>query len=158
MDFHFIIEMIAVVLALSTIVFSYPIYKKHSDVPSLFWFVSWGIWMGTFSLVHIILSVFSYSPNVFINCSSDIERIISAILIMFCIYPGKKQEEIFFYFKRKTWLLILMPTIILFTFGLSIIPENYILTKNITIIFKVFQIYYNSYSKIFLLKMNLIVQ
>ena len=144
MNFHFILELITVVLAMSTIVFSYPLYKKHSETDSLYWFVKWGIWMSCFSLIHAMLSLTCYSQIIFINCSEDIERIINATLVMLCVYPGKGDQNLFFNIHLKTWFNILMPVIMLIVLALSFVSNNYIPSDHLTISFKIIQIIFIS--------------
>ena len=66
MEIHLFLEILCVGIAYTSLVFSYPLYAKNKDVHALFWFVCWGLWMGTISLLHIAISAFCLCPDVFI--------------------------------------------------------------------------------------------
>jgi len=124
MVLHLFLEILCAGIALTTVIFSYPLYLKNKDVHALFWFVCWGFWIGIISLLHITISFFCSCPDTFIPATGSFERSLSCIMIMLCIYPGQSKEEHFIFLKKKYWIYSLIALSIYLTFILSMLPPE----------------------------------
>jgi hypothetical protein len=124
MELHLFLEMICVSLAITTLIFSYPLYLKNKDIHALFWMVCWGIWMAVLSLLHSTISIFCTSPDIFITKTGIFERILFTLLVMLCVYPGTSKEEKFLFLKKKNWIYLLIAISIYSIFLFALLPKT----------------------------------
>ena len=103
---HFMMEFACGIIGVTVFLFSYPLYMRNKDFTSLYWFGTWGLWLGLLTITHSITSLLLPYEQNWLYYTYLPERVGFSILAMLCVYPGSSKEIVIYGIKKRVWIFI----------------------------------------------------
>lgn len=101
---HFMMELSCGLIGIVVFLFSYPLYVSNKDFASLYWFGTWGLWLGLLTITHSMMMLMLPAEQTWIYYTYLPERVAFSVLALLCVCPGSSKEIFIYGIKKRVWI------------------------------------------------------